>query len=127
MWQFAGRPAGIVVLAVLLVLAGLASLAESVEGVVTAAVGAWPAATLGAVIGLFILYRAYGLWYFRRFAWLMTILTLGLKAAVSAWTLRQGYAPHTAWVTLSLVVVIILYLLHPRIRTCFSANHHDSA
>jgi hypothetical protein len=126
MWQFAGRPPGIVVLAVLLVLAGLASLAESVEEVVTAAVGAWPAATLGAIIGLLILYRAYGLWYFRRFAWLMTILILGLKGAVSAWTLSQGYAPHTAWVTLSLVVVIILYLLHPRIRTRFSANQHDS-
>ena len=122
MWQFVGRPAGIAVLAVLLVLAGLSSMAESIEEVFTAA-GAWPAATLGAVIGLFLLYRAYGLWSFRHFAWLMTTVALGLKVAISAWTLSQGSAPLSAWVTLSLAVVIILYLFHPSIRARFSASH----
>jgi hypothetical protein len=119
-----GRPVGIAVLAVLLMLAAFASLTESVELVITSA-GAWPAATLGAVIGLLLLYRAYALWNLRHFAWLMTTLVLGLKAAISVLEIIRGYASPGAWLTLSLAAVIILYLLHPSIKALFLAGHDD--
>jgi len=122
MWWVAGRPAGIAFLAVLLVLEGLASLVESVDLVVVAA-GEWPAATLAAVIGLALVYKAYGLWHFHRRAWLTTTLMVGLKAATSALEMARGYAVPGAWLSLGLAVVIILYLLHPGIRVLFSARH----
>jgi len=121
MWV-AGRPVGILVLAVLLVLEGLASLAESVELVVMAA-GEWPAAMLAAVIGLVLLHKAYSLSQFRYSAWLMTTLSLGLKAATSAMEIVRGYAALGSWLALSLALVIILYLLHPSIRALFKASH----
>ena len=122
MWWVAGRPVGIVVLTAFLVLEGLASLVESAELLVLAA-GEWPAAVLAAVIGLLLLYKARSLWHFHYRAWLMTTLILGLKEATTAVEMARGYTVTSAWLALTLAAVVILYLLHPSIRSLFSASH----
>ena len=114
-----GRPLGVAVIAVVVALDGLASLSESVELLATGErLVAFPAAALG----LLLLHRAYALWQVHRGAWLITTLVLGLKVVASGSAIVVGNALPVTWLTLALSIVSVLYLLHPRTRSVFSAT-----
>ncbi len=115
----AGRPLGVAVIAVLVALNGLASLLESAALLSS---GERLVAIPTIALGLLLLHRAYALWQIQPGAWLITTLVLGLKVVASALAIVEGSAVPVTWLTLALSAIGILYLLHPRTRSLFSAT-----
>jgi hypothetical protein len=114
----AGRPLGLAIIASVLGLNGVVSL---VEGCVLAvsATGDWAGVGLKGAIGAMLCARAFALYSYRPVGWLMTVLTLGLYAAVVGDEVTRGYAPVSLWFALSFAVISVIYLTRPQIRSLF--------
>ena len=115
---YAGRPVGIVLIAVFIAANGLVSLGEALELVQSGAGEVLMPVAL-ALTGLLLLHRAYGLWNLQRRYWLVTILILSLRAGLAALSLLASTQDALAWVGLGLSVLAILFLLRPSIRASF--------
>src|SRR5579862_2314843 len=107
---FAGRPVGVGIVVVLIGVTGLVTLVDAAQ-LIASSPGDWPASALNVLIGVALVYKAFGLWSFRHVAWLTTLITLGIRVVVSVGEIIQGIATTGTWLSLGLAVVATLYLL----------------
>jgi hypothetical protein len=114
----AGRPVGLAIIAAVIGLNGVVSLVEAWDLAVSAP-GDWSGIALQGAIGAMLCSRAFALYSYRPVGWLMTVLTLGLYAAVVADEVTRGYASVSLWFALILAVISVLYLTRPHIRSLF--------
>jgi hypothetical protein len=113
-----GRPVGLTIIAAVLGVNGVVSLVGACVLAVSAT-GDWAAIGLEAAIGASLCSRAFALLSFRPVGWMLTVVTLGLHAAVVGNEVTRGHAPVRLWFALSFAVVSVLYLTRPEIRSLF--------
>ncbi len=112
------RPLGIVLVTGLVAINGLGSLIQAVL-VAGPTASAIADAALSAIIGLGLLHRAYGIWELKHSAWLITVILLCIRAVLAAVTLLLRQGNPADWILLAIVVITILYLLHPSVRNLY--------
>lgn len=112
------RPFGITLVAAVVALNGLGSLIEAFR-VAEFTVGGALGSVLSAIIGLALLHRAYGIWTQRYSAWLITVALLSIRTVLAVAVLILTGLDIPEWINLVVVVVTLLYMLHPSTRDLF--------
>ena len=115
--RISSRPIGVIVIAVLMVLTGAAVLVALVplmrQGVPPAAL------VINALFAVGLVYVAWGLFKLRSWAWLSTLLIVGINAAFSIVDVARAPARPLAWAPLVVAAVVGVYLSRRRIRAAF--------
>lgn len=113
------RPGGVVAVAVLMALSGVTAVISSVPPVGVSGAPPW-AIALDVLVGLAMLYVAWGLFVLRSWAWVVTLgiqAINGLFAIVAIVNTPRTVAP---WIALAIAGVVIVYLTRPRVRMAFA-------
>lgn len=113
------RPGGVVAVAVLMALSGVTAVLSSVPPLGVSGAPPWSIA-LDVLVGLAMLYVAWGLFVLRSWAWVVTLgiqAINGLFAIVALVNAPRAVAP---WIAVAIAGVVIFYLTRPRVRMAFA-------
>lgn len=117
----AGRPAGIALIAIVLAANGLASLVEALWV-------AWAMhqdavrTLLSTLTSLALLHRSYALWNYRRGAWTVTVLLIGVRIILAVLGLLADRDEPATWIDLGVGAVTFVYLIQPSTRALFAGK-----
>lgn len=121
MKTIAGRPTGVMLIAVLVVANGLSSLVEAMA-IADPTITGLVSAGVSALLGLALIHRAYALWNLQRGAWLITVILLGLRFVFGILELVSTSFSALVWISLALTLIAVLYLVQPSVREAFSGR-----
>ncbi len=124
------RPLGITIIAVVLSISGILNVVGGLVGMGILSIdlgeqasGA-EAAGLGAVIGgIVTLVVAYGLFATAGWAWLLTVVVMGVRIVLDLWVIvATGLGSALAWAAVVNIIVsgiILWYFFRPNVRAAF--------
>ncbi len=124
------RPLGITIIAVVLSISGILNVVGGLVGMDILSIdlgeqaaGA-EAAGLGAVIGgIITLVVAYGLFATAGWAWLLTVVVMGVRIVLDLWVIvATGLGSALAWAAVVNIIVsgiILWYFFRPNVRAAF--------
>ena len=125
MWRIARRPLGVIALAVIVLLDAVISFVAAYTTIASDGVE-WIPALLSVLVGLLMVIKAYGLWSYKRAAWLSVQILAALGAAVDAFELVRGYAQPASWFSFAGHLIVLIYFNLPSIRALY-VQHGEPA
>jgi hypothetical protein len=118
------RPGGVVAVAALMGVSGLLTILSSTPLLST---GAPPwAIVLDVVIGLAMLFVAWGLYTLRTWAWIVTLGVQAVNAIFAIVTVATAPRVYAAWVAILVAAVVIYYLTRPVVRLAFGMTERTA-
>ena len=115
------RPLGVTIIAILVALNGIAAIITAFQ-IFAPGPGGILSIVVQTILGLALLYLAYGLWTLQPWAWLATLIIEAINGLFALIAVVLNPIGVSAWVSLGLAIVVILYLLQPRVRDVFSGR-----
>jgi uncharacterized membrane protein (DUF2068 family) len=125
MWRIARRPLGVIALAVIVLLDAVISFVAAYTTIASDGVE-WIPALLSVLVGLLMVIKAYGLWSYKRAAWLSVQILAALGAAVDAFELVRGHAQPASWFSFAGHLIVLIYSNLPSIRALY-VQHGEPA
>ena len=112
------RPTGVVVVAILMGWSGLLTIASIFPPFAPAGVPRW-AMAIDIALGLAMMVVAWGLFALRTWAYIVTIGIQAINGLFAIITVIAVPRAWPAWIAILMAVLIIGYLVQPRVREAF--------
>jgi hypothetical protein len=112
------RPAGVVVVAILMGWSGLLTIASIFPPFTSAEIPRW-AMAIDVALGIAMIVVAWGLFTLRAWAYIVTIGIQAINGVFATITVVAVPRAWPAWIAILMAVLIIGYLVQPRVRQVF--------